>query len=273
LTTTLQQLGWTDQLEAAFRPHADQDELPGRIAVEHRGMYVTYTARGELRAEITGRFRHDANGRGSLPAVGDWVVLCPCPGENKATIRTVLPRRSAFSRKVAGFETEEQVLASNIDVVWILGSLTRELSARRMERYLAVAWDSGAQPIVVLTKADLGESDPERVAEVESIAVGVPVHVTSAVTGEGLDVLREQLDGHRTAAVLGSSGVGKSTLINALIGTERLETQETRADDVGRHTTTRRELVLIPGGGMVIDTPGLREIVMWDGDADSVFGT
>jgi ribosome biogenesis GTPase len=216
--------------------------------------------------------RHDADGRGALPAVGDWVTLRPRPGDDRATIHDVLPRRTAFSRKVAGFETEEQVLAANIDVVWILGALTKELSARRMERYLAVAWDSGAEPVVVLTKADLGESDPERVAEVESIAVGASVLVTSAVTGEGLEALRAQLHGHRTAAVLGSSGVGKSTLINQLVGEELLETFETRSDDVGRHTTTRRELVVIPSGGMVIDTPGLREIVMWEGDADSVFG-
>jgi ribosome biogenesis GTPase len=140
-----------------------------------------------------------------------------------------------------------------------------------MEHYLAVAWSSGAQPVIVLTKADLDEADPERVGEVESIAVGAPVVFTSAVTGQGLDELRAQLDGNRTAAVLGSSGVGKSTLINRLVGEERLETYETRSDDVGRHITTRRELVLVPGGGMVIDTPGLREIIPWDADTESVF--
>lgn len=271
MATTLEQLGWGADLEEAFRPAADDGRIPGRIAVEHRDMYVAYTAAGERWAEIAGRFRHQLDGRGDLPAVGDWVALTMRPGDDRATIHGVLPRRTVFSRKVAGLETEEQVLAANIDVVWILGALTRELSARRMEHYLAVAWDSGAQPVVVLTKADLAEADPERVAEVEQIAVGAPVVVTSAVTGEGLEELRAQISGHKTAAVLGSSGVGKSTLINRLAGDERLETRETRSDDVGRHTTTRRELVVLPGGGLVIDTPGLREIVMWDGDTDTVF--
>ncbi len=267
----LNSLGWNDELTAAFRPHIEQGYIAGRIAVEHRGTYVAYTEHGERWSEISGRMRHEADGRGALPAVGDWTALEPRPGNDWASIHAVLPRRTSFSRKVAGFETEEHVLAANIDVVWIVGALTRELSARRMERFLAVAWDSGAEPVVVLTKADLGQSDPDRLAEVESIAVGATVLVTSAVTGEGMQEMRELLDGHKTAAVLGSSGVGKSTLINSLIGEDRLETHETRSDDVGRHTTTRRELVLIPSGGMVIDTPGLRELVMWEGDTDTVF--
>jgi ribosome biogenesis GTPase len=267
----LEVLGWRAEDREAFLPHEAQERIPGRIAVEHRDLYVAYTEYGELWCELAGRLRHTTAGRGELPAVGDWAVLTPRAGEDRATINAVLPRRTSFSRKQAGFETEEQVLAANIDVVWILGALTRELSARRMEHYLAVAWNSGAKPVVVLTKADLGEADPERTAEVESIAVGAPVLVTSAVTGEGLDELLVQLDGNGTAAVLGSSGVGKSTLINRLIGEERLETHETRSDDVGRHTTTRRELVLLPTGGMVIDTPGLREIIPWEADTATVF--
>lgn len=271
MDTNLERLGWTDELQASFRPHATQELVPGRVAVEHRGSYVTYTAAGELWAEITGRLRHTAQDRSDLPAVGDWVAVAPRP--DGASIHGVLPRRSAFTRKVAGFETQGQVLAANIDVVWILGSLTRELSARRLERYLTVGWESGAQPVVVLTKADLGEAEPERVAEVEAVAFGCPVHVTSAVTGEGIDDLRASLAGNLTAALLGVSGVGKSTLVNALVGEERLATRETRADHVGRHTTTRRELIAVPGGGFVIDTPGLREIVLWDGEAgmDTVF--
>jgi ribosome biogenesis GTPase len=218
--------------------------------------------------------RHDAVDRSELPAVGDWVVLAPRPGENWATIHGVLPRRSAFTRKVAGYETQGQVLAANIDVVWIVGSLTRELSARRIERYLAVAWESGAAPVIVLTKADLGEADAGRIAEVEAIAFGTPIHVTSAVTGEGLDELRASLSPNLTAAVLGVSGVGKSTLVNALLGEERMATHETDSADVGRHTTSHRELVQLPSGGMVIDTPGLRELVPWDDEhgMDAVFG-
>ena len=263
-------LGWKDDLDVAFEPYEKQGFTAGRIAVEHRAAYVAYTAAGEVWAEPAGRMLHTATDRGELPAVGDWVAVRVRPNET-ATVQAVLPRRSAFSRKIAGFETQEHVLAANIDLVWIVGALTRELSARRMERYLAIAWESGAQPEIVLTKADLDEADRERVAEVEAVAVGAPVHVTSAVTGEGLDGLGLSLDGNRTAALLGSSGVGKSTLINAFIGDERLEVQATRRDDVGRHTTTRRELVRVPSGGLLIDTPGLREIVMWEADTDSVF--
>lgn len=263
-------LGWTPSEESAFQSHAEQGLHPGRIAVEHRGAYVVYTHAGELWAEVAGRMLHEAD-RGELPAVGDWVALRLRPNEDRATIHAVLPRRTAFSRREAGFETNEQVLAANIDSVWILGALTKELSARRMERYLAVAWESGAQPEIVLTKADLSQADAERVAEVEAVAVGAPVHVTSAVTGEGVDGLLRSLDGNRTAAVLGSSGVGKSTLINRLVGADLLEIGETRGDDVGRHTTIRRELVRVPSGGLVIDTPGLRELMMWDADTDSVF--
>lgn len=267
----LKTLGWTESDAVAFEQYAEQGLEPGRIAVEHRGVYVVYTTAGEIWAEITGRLRHTATDRGELPAVGDWVALRSVEHAERAAIDAVLPRRTTFSRKLAGFETNEHVLAANIDAVWILGALTRELSARRMERYLAVAWDSGAQPVVVLTKADLAEADPERIAEVESIAVGAPVHVTSAVTGVGIDELLADLDGNRTAAVLGSSGVGKSTLINRLAGTELLDVGATRDDDVGRHTTTRRELVVLPSGGLVIDTPGLRELTLWEADTDSVF--
>lgn len=266
----LVRLGWTALDEEVFQPHAEKDLHPGRIAVEHRGAYVVYTRAGELWAEVAGRLLHEAE-RGDLPAVGDWVALRLRQNDDRATIQAVLPRRTAFSRREAGFETSEQVLAANIDSIWILGALTKELSARRMERYLAVAWESGAQPEVVLTKADLSEADPGRVAEVEAVAVGAPVHVTSAVTGEGVDALLRSLEDSRTAAVLGSSGVGKSTLINRLVGSELLEIGETRGDDVGRHTTIRRELVRVPSGGLVIDTPGLRELMMWDADTGSVF--
>ncbi len=276
----LSALGWTPAFEEAFQPYA-KEHVPARIAVEHRGAYVTCLADAELWAEVAGRFRHHAADPSEFPAVGDWVALRARPGET-AVIDAVLPRRTAFVRATwdasrvrqsAGAPTVAQVLAATVDLVWILGSLTRELSARRFERYLAVAWESGAQPVVVLTKADLSEADPERIAEVERAAVGAELVVTSAVTGEGTEVLRAQLAGNKTAAVLGSSGVGKSTLINRLLGEERLDTQEVRGDEVGRHTTVRRELVRVPTGGLVIDTPGLRELVAWDSETgmDTVF--
>jgi ribosome biogenesis GTPase len=271
LDTTLVELGWTAELEAAFLPW--QGELvPGRIAVESHGLYGAYTTAGGVWAEITGRMRHDAQDRSDLPAVGDWVALQPRPGANEALIRRVLPRKSVFVRKEAGFRTQGQVLAANVDLVWILGSLTRELSARRIERYLAVAWESGARPVIVLTKADLDEADAERVREVEAIAFGAPVIRTSAVTGEGVDELRTMLQPNLTAAVLGVSGVGKSTLVNTLLGEDRMATHETDALDVGRHTTSHRELVRVPSGGFVVDTPGLRELTPWDGHVDSGFG-
>jgi ribosome biogenesis GTPase len=264
LETTLFDLGWTPDLEEAFGPY-EAEFVPGRIAAESHGIYGVYTGNGEVSAEITGRLRHTTAERADLPAVGDWVALRP------PLIHHVLPRRTAFVRKQAGFRTQGQVLAANVDVVWILGSLTRELSARRIERYLAVAWESGARPVIVLTKADLHEADDDRVTEVEMIAFGTPVIRTSGVTGEGLDELRAQLQPNRTACVLGVSGVGKSTLVNALVGEQRMATHETDAQDVGRHTTTHRELVRVPSGGLVVDTPGLRELIAWDGEADSGF--
>jgi ribosome biogenesis GTPase len=256
LDTALSDLGWTPELEEAL----DEDLVPGRVALESHGLYLAYTAGGDVWAEITGRLRHDAAERAELPAVGDWVALRP------PLIHRVLPRRTAFVRKEAGFRTQGQVLAANVDLVWILGSLTRELSARRIERCLAVAWESGARPVIVLTKADLDAADDDRVGEVESIAFGTPVVRTSAVTGQGIDDLRAQLRPNLTATLLGASGVGKSTLVNALVGEARMATFETDAADVGRHTTTHRELLRVPSGGLVVDTPGLRELVAWDGD-------
>jgi ribosome biogenesis GTPase len=273
LLESLTALGWTASFADAFRPFED-DHVPGRIVAEHRGMYVAMTATGELSCEITGRMRHRTDEREDLPAAGDWVALRRTAEGDRASIDAVLPRTTAFVRKEAGFRTQGQVLAANIDLVWIVAALTVELSARRVERYLTVAWESGAQPVVVLTKADIGDADQSMVGEVEQVAVGSDIVVCSAVTGEGLDVLGASIAPNRTAALLGSSGVGKSTLVNALVGEELLATQPTRGDAVGRHTTTHRELIRVPGGGMLIDTPGLRELVAWDAESgiDSVFG-
>jgi ribosome biogenesis GTPase len=259
------ELGWNEQLEEHFRPHAEDGLVAGRVAVEHRGAYAVYTEDGDVWAELAGKLRHDALGRGELPAVGDWVALQPGAGR-KATIRAVLPRRTKISRKVTLGETEEQVLAANVDTILLVSSLNGDLNLRRLERYLATAWESGAQPAIVLNKADLCPEDERTglVAEVEAIAFGVPVHTVSALTSEGIDELAPYLAAGRTVVLLGSSGVGKSTLTNRLLGRQYLATNELREDGRGRHTTTQRELVQLPGGGLVIDTPGLRELQLWE---------
>jgi ribosome biogenesis GTPase / thiamine phosphate phosphatase len=261
---SLTELGWNEQLENDF---PDGDGLvPGRVTVEQRGAYAVATAAGDAWAELAGKLRYETMYRGQLPAVGDWVAL-QLRQEGKATIRGVLPRRTAIVRKTNLGETEEQVLAANVDTIFLVSSLNRDLNVRRIERYLATAWESGADPAIILNKADLCPVDEraELIAEVEAVAFGVPVHTVSAVTGEGMDELRPYLAPGRTSVMLGSSGVGKSTLVNRLTGTDELATQEIRAgDDRGRHTTSHRELIVLPGGGLVIDTPGLRELQLWE---------
>jgi len=259
-------LGWSPELDEAFAPHAGDGLEPARVTVQNRGLYLVVGDGGEHEAEITGRLRHEAEGGGDLPAVGDWVAIRR-PQGGRAMIGAVLPRRSKLSRKVPERELEEQVLAANVDVIFIVTSLNRELRLRRLERYLATAWESGASPVIVLTKSDLADDPEARSADVEAIAFGVPVHVVSAVTGEGLDELPAYFAGHRTGVFLGSSGVGKSTLINALAGEELQATAAIReSDDRGRHTTTRRELLVLPDGGIVIDTPGMRELQLWENE-------
>jgi len=261
---SLTELGWNEQLENDFPDGVGL--VPGRVTVERRGAYAVATAEGDAWAELAGKLRYETMYRGQLPAVGDWVAL-QLRQEGKATIRGVLPRRTAIVRKTNLGETEEQVLAANVDTIFLVSSLNRDLNVRRIERYLATAWESGADPAIILNKADLCPVDEraELIAEVEAVAFGVPVHTVSAVTGEGMDELHPYLAPGRTAVMLGSSGVGKSTLVNRLTGTDELATQEIRAgDDRGRHTTSHRELIVLPGGGLVIDTPGLRELQLWE---------
>ena len=257
-------LGWDAHFAEHFKPFATEGLVAARVAVEHRGAYVVYTEAGELRAELTGRARHNAVARSDLPAVGDWVAVDVRPDENRAAIHAVLPRRGQFSRNIAGFTTQEQILAANIDTTFLTSSLTSELNQRRLERYLTLAWAGGANPVIVLTKADICESVEEAMSRVEAVALGVPVHITSSVTGAGIEELIGYFEGHRTVALLGSSGVGKSSLVNALIGRELQDVQELRNDGKGRHTTTKRELIILPNGGLMIDTPGMRELQLWD---------
>jgi len=258
--------GWDDALAEEFEPHRRAGLIPGRVSIQHRGAYDVLTAEGELRCDVAGRLYDEAASPADLPAVGDWVAVAARPEEAAGTVQAVLARRTKFSRKTAWQASEEQVLAANVDVALIVTSLNEDMNLRRLERYLTLAWESGATPVLVLTKADLADDVPAVVAEVESVAFGAAVHAISSVTGEGLDELRAHLRTGVTAALLGSSGVGKSTLVNTLVGEELLETREIREDGKGRHTTTRRELIQLPGGALVIDTPGMREVQLWIAD-------
>jgi ribosome biogenesis GTPase len=257
----LYDLGWDDGFAAALEP---QDNcIAGRVSAQHRGEYDVLTETGELRAHVAGRLRHDASSGADLPAVGDWVAL------RDAVILAVLPRRTAFARKVNLGAAEAQVLAANVDTVFVVTGLDDDFSPHRIERYLTLAWESGAMPALVLTKADLCEDPRALLLQAEQVAVGVPTHVISNVTGEGLDELARYLTPAQTVALLGSSGVGKSSLANRLLGHELQATKELAEDGTGRHTTTARELFRLPGGALLVDTPGLREVQLW-GDEDGI---
>ena len=263
---TLDQLGWSAALATDHVPHAALGREPARIMAEDRGSYVVRTADGERRAAITGRFRHEAGAEPSgFPAVGDWVAIDGGPDD--AAIHAVLARRTAIVRQAPGKRTEAQVVGANVDVVFIVISLNLDLNMRRLERYLAVAWESGAEPVVVLSKADLVEDPAAILAEVEGIAIGATILMVSAIDGRGVDEVRARIGTGRTVAFVGSSGVGKSTLLNVLAGDDRAVVREVRDDDDrGRHTTTRRQLHILPDGGLILDTPGMRELALWDPD-------
>ena len=263
--TPSQTLGWDDAWSAAFEPHAHEGQRPGRVAVQHRGEYDVLTAEGEQRSRITSRLRRSAD-RAELPVVGDWIAL-----DGSGSIAAVLPRRTTISRRAAhepaSGVSREQVIAANVDVVLVVQALGQELDTRLLERYLALAVESGAQPVVVLTKADLEPEPDAVVGGVGDSGSDVPVLRVSARAGVGLEAVRAALPPGTTGALLGPSGVGKSTLVNALVGDdERLATAEVDPTGAGRHTTTRRELVRLPGGGMIVDNPGMRELHLWIGD-------
>jgi ribosome biogenesis GTPase len=271
----LEVLGWDEGVAAAFAPHSARGLEPARVALEHQHIYRLYTRAGECLARVRGRIRHQAEARDAFPAVGDWVAidrthLRADSGHQEASIVAVLPRRSRFSRKSAGDLTEEQVIAANIDVVFLVSGLDHDFNLRRIERYLVTAWDGGARPVILLNKADLVEDVAAHVRQVQAIASGTPVHAISAKAGTGLDIFEQYLRVGVTAAFLGSSGVGKSALINALLGETRQRVGGVREKDSrGRHTTTHRELLILPRGGLIIDTPGMREIQLWEGTLDA----
>jgi len=265
VTFDLKDLGWDDEWAKAFAPFAVDGLIPARVAIEFNYIYRLYAESGELQAQHAGRLRHEAEGRQHLSAVGDWVAARPTPGEAAATIEAVLPRRSRFSRKVAGELTEEQIVAANIDTVFLVMGLDGDYNPRRLERYLMLAYESGASPVVILNKSDVADHLSEDLDEIQGLAVGVPVHAISAKSGNGIEVIDDYLGPGRTGALLGSSGAGKSTLVNALLGEEKFKTRDVRAaDSRGRHTTRHRQLILLPGGrGLLVDTPGMRELQLW----------
>lgn len=315
----LNQWGWNDDWAGRFTAQAEAGWVPGRVSVEHRGLYHYHGPFGEGVATVSGRLRHLALGRADFPAVGDWVALRIPTDTGPAVIEAVLERTNKLSRKSAGESGEEQILAANLDILFLVTSLNLDLNPNRMERFLAAADLPGCQAVLLLTKSDLCDSPEATVAEFRSRLGNVPVHAISALTGEGLDALKPYLGGAtcggrgscagrespdpalepdrtspigqetygpdrddvgspapsvRTAAMLGASGVGKSTLLNRLLGLDRQEVRPVRADDDrGRHTTTRRELVALPSGGLLIDSPGIRELQLWaeSSDIDAAF--
>jgi ribosome biogenesis GTPase len=289
----LHDLGWSGFFSSQVAElEGDSEIAAARVAEENREMFRLLSVDGEFMAEVSGKFRHEVTGRADLPAVGDWVLASTRKEESRATIHRVLNRKSKFSRKIAGKKTEEQIVAANVDVVFIVSSLNSEFNIRRLERYVALAWESGAQPVIVLNKSDLSENPEELRSQAEAAAIGVRVILASALRGDGIAEIRaimhsapensscaqvafEKVRIAKTAALLGSSGVGKSSLINAILGTELLDTGTVReSDDRGRHTTTSRHLIVAPGGGVWIDTPGMRELQLWDASEgiDQAFG-
>ncbi len=258
-------LGWDSAWSTSFEPHAREGLVPGRVAVQHRGEYDVLTADGERRSRITSRLRRESR-REELPIVGDWVALDPA-----GVITAVLPRRTTISRRAAhepaSGVSREQVIAANVDVAFVVHALGQEVDPRLIERYLALAVESGARPVVLLTKIDLEPDGAAVASELADIGGDVPVLPVSALSGAGMDAVRDELPPGSTGALLGPSGVGKSRLVNALVGDDaRLATGEVDAAGSGRHTTTRRELVLLPHGGLIVDNPGMREVHLWIGE-------
>lgn len=265
LFARLASFGWDEQLARDFDSLQAPNTVPARVISEHRDRYVVWTAAGERAAVLAGRLRHRSRTREDLPATGDWVAVDD--GDGTVAIHAVLPRRGLFRRKVAGETTEAQVLAANVDTAFVAAALPGDVNARRTERYLALAWESGAVPVILLTKADLVDDADAAMRSVRAVAPGVDVAAVSSVTGAGVDALARWLQPGRTAVLLGSSGAGKSTLTNLLLGADALRTGAVRDDGKGRHTTTHRQLVRLANGALLIDTPGMRELQLWTADA------
>lgn len=271
----LKELGWNEFHENHYNDIKTPETFPARVAKAQREKYLLYSAFGQLKAEIKGKIRFEALSMADFPVVGDWVAAQMRPEGNAAVIKSILPRKSKFSRKVAGPITDEQVLVSNIDTAFLVNGLDGDYNLRRIERYLALAWESSANPVILLNKTDSCSDLAQKLAEVESIAFGVPIVTLSALKSEGIEGLRKFISRGATIGFIGSSGVGKSTIINRLIGEDKLKVGAVReSDGRGRHITTSREMILLSGGGIVIDNPGMRELQLWvDEEAlDTTFG-
>lgn len=268
----VERFGWSSFFGSRFVSFSERGLVPGRVVREERGRLLVVTDAGERAAEPAGSLLHRASSRLDLPAVGDWVALRAAEGEGPAIVEAVVPRRNGVVRKAAGEAARPQVLAANVDVLLVTMGLDADFNLRRLERYAALAWESEALPLVVLTKADMCADVARRVAEAEAAAPGAAVVATSARTGAGLDALLLHLARGRTLALVGMSGAGKSTLVNRLLGEERQEVRSVRdADGRGRHATTRRDLFLLPAGALLVDTPGMRELALWDGGGAAGF--
>ncbi len=263
----LSELGWAEPFQSAFASRSDERQVPARVISSQREHVRLWCEAGQLIAAPSGKLRHEAR-PGELPVVGDWVAASLDAGRARATIHAVLPRRSSLARKRPDRTSEAQLLAANMDFVFVVTALNDDFSPRRIERALALIWEGGAQPVVVLTKLDTCDDPQPFLEETAAVALGVPVHAVSVPEQLGLDALEPYLAAGRTVALIGSSGVGKSTLLNHFLGAEHAKTQAVREDDdKGRHTTTSRELYGTPSGGFVIDTPGTRELGLWDANA------
>ncbi|WP_239616750.1 ribosome small subunit-dependent GTPase A [Cohnella mopanensis] len=259
--------GWNPNWDQALSQQKSniQQLSPARVVAQFSHSYNVMTESGEHSANVSGKFEFNATSRGDFPAVGDWVMVERLPNENRSVIHAVLPRRTAMIRKAAGNVIEDQIIGANLDYLFIVNALNQDFNVRKIERYLIAAWESGAQPVVLLTKADLCEQPARFVMEVETVAPGVPVHFISALLGQGKDDLNAYLKPGVTIGITGSSGVGKSTLLNWLADKELQHVQGIRENDArGRHTTTHRELFLLGNGALVMDTPGMRELQLWD---------
>jgi ribosome biogenesis GTPase / thiamine phosphate phosphatase len=254
----LQDLGWDAFFADAFGPYEGDNLIPARVSARHHGPCELLTERGPMGGIPAGKLSEE-----ELPAVGDWVAVRPLDGERKAVIEAVLPRRTSFTRKEALQRTVAQVVAANVDTVFVVTAFGFDLNPRRLERYLTSAWDSGSAPVVVVNKSDTADDPELELLEIEPVTMGVPVHAVSATSGEGLEDLDPYLQPGQTVVLLGSSGVGKSTLVNRLAGREILATAHTSAGGRGRHTTSHRELVPLPSGSVLLDTPGMRELQLW----------